>query len=166
MKIIIIASVAHNRVIGRTGIIPWNLPEDLLHFKTTTMGHTLLMGSKTFHSIGKPLSGRTNIVLTHDNEPQFKDYNQLVCVQNFDDAIQYCKENNAEKLFICGGGQVYKDAMMYANEMLITEVDLKVDGDTFFPKINMDKWNTVDLGYIGKHKLTQYIRSSPGNLVS
>jgi dihydrofolate reductase len=131
MKIIIIAAMARNRVIGKRGAIPWHIPGELQRFKRITMGHVVVMGRKTYESIGKPLPGRTNIVITRQNE-----YPATGCLLagNLQEALSLCKQD--AKIFICGGGEIYREAMEVADEISLTVLDRDVDGDTVFPEIN------------------------------
>ncbi len=165
MKIIIIASVSSNRVIGRNGQIPWELPEDLQHFKTTTMGHTLLMGRKTFESIGGILPGRTNIVVSNTISKSQKN-SELHIVENPSKGLELARSISRDKLFICGGESIYNYFMEIADELLITEINSIVEGDTFFPDISMESWKKAETGFIGESKLKRYVRSSHKNLLS
>ncbi|MFZ4621592.1 MAG: dihydrofolate reductase [Bacteroidota bacterium] len=128
MKIILLA--AHNRtlVIGRNGATPWHLPEDLKRFKALTLGHTVLMGRKTFESIGKPLSGRRNIVLSH--QPFSNEGTEVFT--SFADAFSSCAES--ENVFVIGGGEIFRQALPLADELDLTIVDNREEGDTFFPE--------------------------------
>ena len=124
MKLIIIAAVAENGCIGRLGKIPWYFPEDFKHFKSVTMGHTIVMVRKTFESIGsKPLSGRKNVVLSS----AFKAKSDMV-IENFKKIFELDGD-----VYICGGSRLYKEALPIADEMIITHVPGEYEGDTFFP---------------------------------
>lgn len=133
MIISIIAAVAENGVIGREGRLPWNLPEDLAHFKRTTMGHPIIMGRKTHESIGRPLPGRTNIIITGNN-----DYRAAGCVvvHSLQQAFKAC--GAAGEVFIVGGASVYAEAMPFASRIYLTRVKTMVDGDARFPAIPSD----------------------------
>ena len=135
MTISIIAAVAENNVIGKNGQLPWHLPADLMHFKNLTMGHHIIMGRKTFESVGKPLPGRTNIIISRQND--LKEANCIV-VHSLDEAIKYIVEDNEP--FICGGAEIYKQAFDIADKMYLTRIHEEFDGDTFFPEINMNVW--------------------------
>jgi dihydrofolate reductase len=135
---IIIAAVAENRVIGKDGDIPWDIPEDLQHFKQKTTGHTVIMGRKTFQSLPdsfKPLPDRQNIVLTRsDFEPE----NESVIVANsLRDAWQ--KAEN-DKVFIIGGAGIYKQTIEEADKMILTEIHEEHEGDTYFPEFSQKNW--------------------------
>ena len=125
MKLIIIAAIALNRVIGKNGKLPWHIPEDLLRFKQLTVGHTVVMGRKTFDSLDNPLPNRTNIVITSRVINGVKSYPSL------EFALQALK--NEKEVFVIGGGRVYADALKHADELRLTLVDRDVDGDTYFP---------------------------------
>ena len=125
MRLIIIAAIAHNRVIGKNGTVPWHIPEDLKRFKQLTTGHTVIMGRKTFESLDRPLSNRSNIVITSQYINGIKTYPSL------DFALQALK--NEKDLFVIGGGRVFAQALKLADELRLTLVDRDVEGDTFFP---------------------------------
>lgn len=125
MKLIIIAALNRRRVIGRNGKIPWHIPEDRQRFKELTTGHTVLMGRKTYESIGKPLSERRNVVLTSQNLSAVEHYHSL------HKALTVLK--NEEKVFVIGGAEIYKQTIEQAEELLLTVVENDEFGDTFFP---------------------------------
>jgi dihydrofolate reductase len=132
----VIAAVAENGVIGAGNKLPWRLPEDLKRFKALTMGHTLVMGRKTFDSIGRPLPGRTTIVITRDLAWTREG---VTVAHNLDDAIALAQG----EVFIAGGGEIYAQAMARAERLYITHVKASVEGDTHFPAIN-DSWRAVE----------------------
>jgi dihydrofolate reductase len=125
MKLIIIAAIARNRVIGKNGKLPWHIPEDLARFKQLTTGHTVVMGRRTFDSFENPLPNRTNIVITSRVINGVKSYPSVAF------ALQALK--NEKEVFVIGGGRVYADALRLADELRLTLVDREVAGDTFFP---------------------------------
>ena len=131
----IIVAVSENNVIGHKGQIPWHLPRDFKFFKDTTMGHPMVMGRKTFESIGKPLPGRESIVLTRDQNTK---YNGCTVIHSVDEIL-----NRNEEIFIIGGSEVYNQFMPLADKIYLTRVHTIVDGDTLFPKIN-EEWKLVD----------------------
>lgn len=137
MVISIIAAVAKNNVIGNNNKLPWHLPADLKHFKVITLGHTIVMGQNTYESIGKPLPGRLNIVLSFD--PNYKAPGALV-VNNLENAIKKAKETGEEELFIIGGASVFKQTIDLADKLYITYINKIFKGDTFFPEINKQDW--------------------------
>ncbi len=137
MIVSVIVAAAKNKVIGKEGGIPWYLPADLAHFKQTTMGHPMIMGRKTYESIGKALPGRTSIVITHQ-----KDYRAEGCivVQSLDRAIDEAeKAPGSEEVFIIGGEEIYKQAMPLVKQIYLTKVHADIDGDKFFP-IELSEW--------------------------
>jgi dihydrofolate reductase len=130
MIIYIIAAVADNRVIGRGGAIPWDIPADRRRFRELTMGHTVIMGRKTFESIGRPLAGRTNIILSR-NEAFRADGCSVA--GSLEDALLACP--GADEVIICGGEGLYRQAIPLAAKIFLTVVHQDCDGDAFFPPI-------------------------------
>lgn len=140
MKISLIAAVAENNVIGAGNDLIWHLPADMKYFKDTTMGHHVLMGRKNYLSIPerfRPFSGRENIVVSRN--PEFGDEGIHV-YNNIPDAIQHARAAGEEELFIIGGGQIYAQSMELADELYITWVKEKFEGDAYFPEIDLDQW--------------------------
>lgn len=126
--------------IGRDNTLPWHLPEDLQHFKSTTLGHPIVMGRRTFESIGKPLPGRRNIVVSRNAQ-----WAQAGC-ERVDSLAQACARcSDAPELFVIGGAQLYASAMPQADRLLITEVDLDAHADVFFPDPDPAVWERVSL---------------------
>ena len=136
MTVVLIAAVARNGVIGAAGGIPWHLPEDFAHFKATTLGHTLVMGRATYDSIGRPLPGRTTIVLTRDPEWHA---DGVRTASSLEEALATADGD----VYVAGGATVYEQALPYAHEQLISEVDLEPDGDTFYPEFDRSEWELV-----------------------
>ncbi|MHB8988890.1 MAG: dihydrofolate reductase [Desulfobulbia bacterium] len=130
MKIILIAAMAKNRVIGRGNGIPWHIPSELQRFKAMTMGHTLIMGRKTFESIGRPLPGRKTIIITRN--PEYRAAGCAVAT-SLAAALALCPE--AETIFIAGGGEIYRKALPLADAIYLTMLDREVEGDTLFPEV-------------------------------
>lgn len=125
MKLILIAALTRSRVIGRNGAVPWNLPEDIARFKRMTLGHSILMGRRTFESLRAPLAGRRNLVLTSG---------KLSGVETFPTIDGALREvESEEEVFVIGGGQIFAQLLSSAAELRLTIVDQEVDGDTFFP---------------------------------
>lgn len=133
MTVTIIAAMAENRVIGKNGAMPWHLPDDLARFRAITMGHPVIMGRRTFASIGRPLPGRLNIVLTRQEgfSPD-----GVAVARTFAEALELA--GPAEEVFICGGGEVYREALPLADRILLTVVHRPFEGDTTFPEIPAD----------------------------
>lgn len=137
----LIAAVGLNNQLGGDNQMLWHIPEDFKLFKSRTMGHHMIMGRKTFESIGRPLPGRTSIVLSRD--PKFKAQGVFI----FDDlevAIDYAKERGESELFIIGGAQIYSQALLLADKIYLSRVDYYGDADAHFPEIDQSKWNEVE----------------------
>jgi dihydrofolate reductase len=144
MTITIIAAVARNGVIGHQGRIPWHLPADLAHFKRTTMGHTLVMGRRTFEATGA-LPGRRTLVLTRDPDWQPRPAGeggeaQVEVVCSLDHAIDRARDLGEIELFICGGEEVYRQALPKADRIVLTRVESEPEGDTHFPAPDWTQW--------------------------
>lgn len=131
MKIVIIAAMAANRVIGRQGDIPWHIPEELQWFKSVTMGHVLIMGRKTHESIGRPLPGRETIVISRDAGRVFTGCTRA---GSLDEALARCA--GRERVLIAGGAQIYALALPVTDTILLSVLDQEVEGDAFFPIIS------------------------------
>lgn len=138
MKIAMIAAMANNRVIGKDNQMPWHLPEDLRHFKAITMNKPIVMGRKTFESIGRPLPGRHNIVIT--GQADFSAAG-ITVVDSIEAAIVSAQE--CDELVIIGGGQLYSAMLAKADSLYLTEINLEVEGDTFFPHWDDGSWLEV-----------------------
>jgi len=139
LKIIIIAAISGNNVIGKDGKIPWHSAGELKHFKDTTVGFPIIMGRKTFESIGKPLEKRLNIIITSHPELFIK-FADIKCFLNVKDALNFCKNGNFDKAYIAGGGKLYHDSIHFADELIISKMNFCVDGDTHFPVIDPKMW--------------------------
>ncbi len=141
-----IAALSRNRCIGRDGDLPWHYPEDLKHFKRTTRGHTVIMGRKTYESLGKPLAGRHHVVLTRD--PSFDlshiDFEPgMDVVTDLQSGLELAWKKDSLP-FVLGGGTIYTQALPQATELHLTWVDEQVDGDTFFPQFDASQWEQVE----------------------
>lgn len=136
--------MAENRVIGRDGGMPWHLPEDLKYFKRVTMGKPIIMGRKTFQSIGRPLPGRLNIVVTRDAAyaPE-----GVMVAHSLDRALDAARsraeEDGADEIMVVGGGQIYADAVDRTDRVYLTEVHDTIDGDTAFPELPESDWREI-----------------------
>jgi dihydrofolate reductase len=141
MKIVLVAAVAENGVIGRGGTLPWHIRSDLQHFKRLTIGRPVVMGRKTYDSIGKPLKDRTNIVITRD--PGYA-AEGIVVAHSLEKAMQMArddaKERGADSIAVIGGSGVFDETMPMADRLEITEVHASPEGDTFFPAIDAKLW--------------------------
>jgi dihydrofolate reductase len=135
-RLCLIAALAKNRVIGAGNALPWRLPEDLKHFKALTMGHPVIMGRKTFDSIGKPLPGRRNIVITRSTS-----FRAEGCeIADSPEAALHALEDCAEEVFVIGGAELYGAFLDRADCMYLTEIDREVEGDARFPEFDRDQW--------------------------
>lgn len=135
MLISIIAAIGKNNELGKDNQLLWNIPEDMKHFRDTTRGHVVIMGRKTFESIGKALPNRRNIVITRD-----ANYSKdgVDVTNSLEEAIRLCE--NSEEVFIIGGGEIYKQALPFASKLYITHVHKEYDADKFFPEIKESDW--------------------------
>jgi len=140
MIISAIVATAKNNVIGQDNNIPWYLPADLKYFKKTTLGHHIIMGRKSFISIGRPLPKRTNIVVTRD---PFFIASGCIVSYSIEEAISLAKANGEEEVFIIGGGQVYEQCLPFLDRIYLTKVDLEVEGSVHFPEIVKDDWELI-----------------------
>ncbi len=134
---IIMAAIANNNVIGKDNNLIWHLPADLRFFKQTTKGHTLIMGRKTFESLGNPLPHRDSLVITRN-----KEYTSdgITVFNTLESALEYSENKGLETVFILGGGEIYRQSMEIADKLIITEVHEAFDGDTYFPEIDPEIW--------------------------
>jgi dihydrofolate reductase len=141
MTVTLVVAMGANRVIGARGGLPWHLPEDLAHFKRLTLGHPMVMGRTTFESIGRPLPGRTTIVVTR--QPDWS-ADGVETAASLDAALERAAELDDE-IFLVGGGQVYAEALerSLVDVMSVTRVAQAPDGDTWFPAIDWDRWIEV-----------------------
>ncbi|WP_428613834.1 type 3 dihydrofolate reductase [Shewanella sp.] len=138
MKIAMIAAMANNRVIGKDNQMPWHLPEDLRHFKQMTLGKPVVMGRKTFESIGRPLPGRHNIVVSRQADLVIEG---VTCVTSFEQAKEVVK--GCDELVVMGGGQLYAELLPQADILYLTEINLDVAGDTHFPEWDDGSWQLL-----------------------
>jgi dihydrofolate reductase len=139
MHISIIVAMAHHRVIGLKNQMPWHLPADLKHFKTVTMGKPMIMGRKTFESIGRPLPGRLNIVITRNTDWHV---DGVVIAHSLTDAL--AAAGTADEVMIIGGGHLYAEALPAATRLYLTQIDLDVrEADTWFPEYSPEQWHLV-----------------------
>lgn len=135
----LIAAMARNRVIGIDNRLPWHLPEDLKHFKALTLGHPIVMGRKTFESIGRPLPGRTSIVISRN--PQWQADGCLVAGSI---AQGLALAPAADEVFVIGGAELYGQALGLAQRLYLTEIDADFAGDAYFPPIDMAQWQEAE----------------------
>ena len=136
----IIVAKAKNNVIGKDNKLLWHIPEDLKRFKSLTTGHTIIMGRKTFDSIGRVLPNRKHVVLTHNLDFKVHDENVEI-VHSIDEIKKYIESD--EENFVIGGAMIYSLLMPYVTKMYITEIDKNFEGDSVFPPVNHEKWKEV-----------------------
>lgn len=141
MKISMIAAMAHDRVIGKDNQMPWHLPADLAHFKRVTLGKPVLMGRKTFESIGRPLPGRRNLVISRNPGYQAEG---IEVVGSVEAALALLAGSSVEELMVIGGGHLYAEMLPSADCLYLTQIDLAVEGDTRFPAFDDGQWQRVD----------------------
>lgn len=162
MILSLIAAIGKNNELGKNNQLLWKLPADMKHFRTTTSGHPVIMGRKTFESLGRPLPNRRNIVITRDKNYQS---DSVDVVYSLEEALSLL-DNTSGEAFIIGGGQIYTESIVKADKLYITHVDATLDADTFFPTID-SSWKKVSEE---KHEkdteneysfiLTEYIKTS------
>lgn len=152
MEISIIVATSKNNVIGVNNQLPWHLPADLKYFKSLTNGHPIIMGRKTYDSIGRPLPNRENIIITRDKNFTSND---LVIKDSIDEAIEQCK--NQDEVFIIGGDTIYKQTIDIATKLYITRVDTIIEnGDAFFPEINVTEWEKTSVEHFEKDEKNKF----------
>ena len=148
MRISLIVAMDKNNLIGSSNQIPWYIPGELKRFRNITMGKPIVMGRKTHESIGKPLDGRVNIVLTKNKNLRF---DGVKCFSKLEDILTNLK--NEKEVFIIGGSQIYEISLPLANRLYITVIDKEYSGDTWFPKIDFSEWEIIETKKI-KEKTT------------
>jgi len=140
MEIAMIAAVAVNGVIGKDNDLVWSLPDDMKYFMNSTKAHYIILGRKNYESLPpkfRPLPNRTNIVVTRQKDLKLE---HTIVVNSLDEAIETCKRDNQEKIFVIGGGQIYEQALPITDTLYITEIHHEFEGDTFFPEYDKNEW--------------------------
>lgn len=157
-----IVAMDKNNVIGYENDMPWHLPNDLQYFKKRTSGHTIIMGRKTFDSLGRVLPNRKHLVLTRSNH-EFPEGVEVI--HHMDEIKQYAENNRDKELFVIGGGHLFKQVLPLADRLYVTVIDERFKGDVFFPEINMNEWvetakeqGITDEKNIHAHTFYQYDR--------
>lgn len=153
MIISLIAAATENNVIGKDNDLPWHLTDDMKFFVQTTRGHHILMGRKNLESFGKLLPKRTNIILTRD---QSFSYEGAVIFHDLKEAFQFAENNGEDELMVIGGGEIYKQALPYADRIYLTRIHTEIGGDTFFPEFDQKEWKVVHEDYHPKDEKHQY----------
>lgn len=138
-QISIVVAISENNAIGKDNQLLWHLPADLKHFKEITSGHTIIMGRKTYDSIGRPLPNRRNIVITRSTDLQIPN---VEVVNSLDAAISLCEGEN--EVFIIGGAEIYKHAIQFADRIYLTTVHQTYEADAYFPVLDKNEWKEVD----------------------
>ena len=138
MTLSILVAMGRNRVIGRDNRLPWRLPVDLQRFKTLTMNHAIIMGRKTYDSIGRALPGRRSFVLSRSTRfhPE-----GVTVVRSLDEALAACE--GEDEVFVIGGGSLYQEALQRADRLYLTQIEADFEGDVFFPEVDLGEWNLV-----------------------
>lgn len=138
-RLSLIAAMARNRAIGIDNTLPWRLPEDLKHFKALTLGHHILMGRKTFESLGRPLPGRTSVIISRNSDFQAPG---CVVVHSIEEAVATCKDD--EEIFFIGGAELYRQALAFADRLYLTEIKAEFEGDAWFPELDHRLWQETE----------------------
>jgi len=135
----LIVAMARNGVIGKDNRLPWHLPEDLKRFKRLTMGHHIIMGRKTYESIGKLLPGRTTVIVSRSQDYLVPG---AIIAHSLEEAIDRCANN--DEIFVIGGAEIYRAALPLADRLLITQIDREIAGDTVFPPVDWSRWREIE----------------------
>lgn len=154
MKLSLLAALSTNNVIGRNNDVPWHLSTDLKFLKSKTMGHHVIMGRKTYESVGRPLPGRTNVVITRQEgyAPE-----GVTVVHSLEDAIHLAEGSGDDEVFVLGGAEIYAQAMHRADRMYLTRVHAEVEGDTWFPDFDdVSEWHLVDAEHFDADEKNEY----------
>jgi len=156
----IIVAIAKNGVIGKAnGKMSWHVKEEFQHFKNTTFGFPIIMGRKTFETLGKPLKGRLNIVVSK-NKSYKTAFEDVVIKQSIDEAVDYCKSIKPEKIFVIGGGEIYRQAISFVDEMVITFMKFEAEGEVKFPEINNNDWTIEKIKDHELFEIFRYVRKN------
>jgi dihydrofolate reductase len=154
MRVSIIAALTTNNVIGRNNQLPWRLSTDLKRFKTLTMGHHLIMGRRTYDSVGKPLPGRTNVVITRRDD--FAPAN-VVVVSSLEDALHRADSAGEAEAFVAGGGEIFAQAIHRADRMYLTRIHVDLEGDVVFPDFDdVSEWKLIDAEHFEADEKNDY----------
>jgi dihydrofolate reductase len=151
-----IVAVDENNLIGKNNQLPWHLPSDMKYFKNQTWGMTVIMGRKSLDSLGKPLQGRKNIVVTRN-----KDWTHegVEVAHSINEAVDLAKQTGAKEIFILGGAEIFKEAMPVADRIYLTRIHHKFEGDAYFPEIPTSEWNMVKSRFCDVDEKNKYPHS-------
>jgi dihydrofolate reductase len=160
MTITLVAAVARNHVIGAAGAIPWRLPGEQARFKALTIGHVLVMGRLTYDSIGRPLPGRTTVVVTRQAgwQPPGGPFEQVLVAHDVAAALRIAADVDDE-VFVVGGGEIYREAMPVADRLVISWVDQEPPGDAYFPGVDGEVWTRVRAEPGEGYEIVEYVRA-------
>ena len=139
--------------------MPWRSKEEFKHFKETTTGFPVLMGRNTFESFGKPLKNRLNIIITRNPEKKYE-FEELKYFTSLEEAYKFCESKNYEKVFICGGGEIYRASINEVDELIISVMNLETEGDTFFPEISEKIWKVASIKENAEFSVYYYSRKN------
>jgi len=153
MIISLLVAMDENRAIGYENRLPWHISSDLRRFKSLTMGHYLVMGRKTYESIGKILPGRFMILLTRNAGYQA---GGCIILHSLEDAVRYAEAAGEQELFVIGGGEVFSQAMQFAERLYLTIVHERVQADVYFPEIDENDWQELESNYLPASEMDQY----------
>jgi dihydrofolate reductase len=153
MTISIIVAQSLNHVIGKNNQLPWHLADDLKFFKSMTLGHIVIMGRKTFESMGKILPQRTNVIITRS--PSYTVDGGIV-VHSLDEAISFAESQHQDMIFVIGGAEIFQQALPLASKLYMTEVQATIDGDTFFPTLNSAYWKEIKRDFFSANEKNDY----------
>jgi len=158
LRIIIIAAIAQNGVIGTAkGEMSWHVKEEFAHFKNTTFGFPVIMGRKTFETLGKPLKGRLNIIITRSVQFSLKD-DETIIRHNLTDAVDYCKKEKYEKIFIIGGREIFLQAISFADEMILSFMKFSAEGEILFPEYDENDWQKTEEKNFERFSVVYFVR--------
>ena len=143
MILSVIVAMAHNRVIGLNNQMPWHLPADLAWFKKNTLNKPVIMGRKTFESIGRPLPNRHNIVISRQIESIDNKISNVSWVKSIDEAISLAQKQQSDEVFIIGGGNIYQQVLPLIERLYLTHIDAELQGDTYFPDYLSEQWQVI-----------------------
>lgn len=153
MTLSLLVAADENNVIGRDNKLPWHLPNDLKYFKNQTWAMPILMGRKTFESIGKPLQGRKSIVITRSNDWK---YDGVEVVHSIEEAIDKATEFGVKEIFVIGGAEIFQTAFPLANRIYLTRVHYEFDGDVYFPEVSANEWNLIQSRFCSADEKNKY----------
>lgn len=153
-SLILIAAVAKNNVIGKNGITPWNIPEEMALFTKATLGHVLIVGRKTYEAIGRPLPNRTTIVISRTMRKHSSP--EVTVCGNIQEALEACE--SAKTVFVIGGASIYDQMMPFASEMYISHLHEAFEGDSYFPPIDPNSWHLSESKEFPRFTHSRYVR--------